>query len=127
MAAASTGSAPSTGPTVAMMMGWLPKSKELTCGSLPWGSSAWATAASTLSMVSFRSVPKSNWANTRESELDDVDCIVSRRGTLAMARSTGSVTWLATSSAPAPGSGVMTVTKGSWMSGMSSWRSWPHE
>ena len=35
--AASVGSAPSTGPTVATTMGWLLKSKELTCGTLPWG------------------------------------------------------------------------------------------
>jgi hypothetical protein len=74
-------------------------------------------------MVSLRSVPKSNWAKTSDSEFEDVDWNVSRRGTLAMARSTGSVTCEATSSAPAPGNGVMTVTKGSSMSGMSSWRS----
>ena len=78
-------------------------------------------------MVSLRSVPKSNWVKTSESEFDDVDCIVSSRGTLASARSIGSVTWVATSSAPAPGSAVMTVTKGSSMSGMSSCWSWPHE
>ena len=101
-------------------MGWLLKSKELTWGTLPWGRSSWPTACSTSVSVSFTSVPKSNSAKTSESELPDVDCTVCKRGMLAMAFSTGSVTCEATSSAPAPGNGVMTVTKGNSMSGSSS-------
>ena len=86
------------------MTGWLLKSNELTCGIDALGQlEPGRRARSTASMVSLRSVPKSNWAKTSESEFDDVDCIVSSRGTLARARSMGSVTWLATSSAPAPG------------------------
>ncbi len=125
--AASVGSAPSTGPMVATTMGWLLKSNELTCGSLPCGRSSWRTACSTSVSVSLRSVPKSNSAKTSDSELPDVDCTVCRRGTLEMACSTGTVTCSATSSAPAPGTGVMMVTKGNSISGSSSWRSWFQE
>ena len=55
--------------------------------------------------VSLMSVPNANWATTSDSELADVDGSASRRGTLLMACSMGTVTCGATSSAPAPGMG----------------------
>ncbi len=71
-------------------------------------------------VVALTSVPKENCVTTSEIEFEDVDCIVSSRGTPAMAFSTGLVTCCVTSDEPAPGYGVMTVITGKSMSGRSS-------
>ena len=72
------------------------------------------------------SVPNENWAMTRDSELAEVDWSASSRGTPESDRSIGLVTCSATSAAPAPGSGAITVMTGSSMSGSSSCWRLPH-
>ncbi len=112
---------------VAVTTGRSSMPKEFTMGSADSGSWMLSTARSTSDVASLTSVPKSNSANTSDIELDDVDWVPSSRGTLTRLRSMGSVTCAATSSAPAPGMGVMTMTKGSSISGMSSCFRFAHE
>ena len=127
MRAASTGSAPGAAPMVAVTTGSWSMLKDITMGSTSAGSVAEPSERSMSSTAVLGSVPKSNSAKIIDIEFDELDCVPSRLGTLIMARSSGSVTWAATVSAPAPGMGLMTITKGSWMSGMSSCLSVVHE
>ncbi len=54
-------------------------------------------------VVALTSVPNENWVTTSEIELDEVDWMVSSRGTPLMAFSIGFVTCSVTSDEPAPG------------------------
>ncbi len=65
-------------------------------------------------------MPNSNWATTIATELADDEERPSRRGTPATACSIGLLTCSATSAAPTPGYGAMTVMTGKSMSGSSS-------
>ena len=79
-----------------------------------------AIASSIAAVVALTSVPNENWATTSEIEFDEVDWMVSSRGTPLMAFSIGLVTCSVTSDEPAPGYGVTTVMTGKSMSGRSS-------
>ena len=103
-----------------MMTGEALMLSALTVGSTVCGRPAAWRLASIAARVSLTSVPKANWATTSDSEFADVDCSASSLGTPEMARSIGLVTCSATSAAPAPGSGAMTVMTGNSMSGSSS-------
>ena len=94
--------------------------RAVTCGLTVCGSPAFCRFCSMVARISFTSDPNENCATTSDSEFADVDCRPSRRGTPEMARSIGLVTCSATSAAPAPGSGAMTVMTGNSMSGRSS-------
>ena len=94
--------------------------RAATVGSTDGGRFAASTFCWISACVSFTFVPTANCAMTRASELADVDWTVTRRGTPEIACSMGLVTWSATSAAPAPGSGAITVMTGSSMSGRSS-------
>ncbi len=104
----------------AMITGVALMLRALTCGSTVCGSPAFCRFCSIVARISFTSEPNANCATTSPRELADVDCMPSRRGTPAIARSIGLVTCSATSAAPAPGSGAMTVMTGNSMSGSSS-------
>ena len=92
----------------------------VTDGSTVLGSPAFWRFCSIVARISLTSEPNWNWATTSDSEFADVDWSAWRRGTPEIARSMGFVTWSATSAAPAPGSGAMTVMTGNSMSGRSS-------
>ena len=104
----------------AMMTGEALMFRAVTWGVTEAGRPAFCRFCSMAARISFTSEPNENCATTRASELADVDCRPSRRGTPEMARSIGLVTCSATSAAPAPGSGAMTVMTGNSMSGSSS-------
>ena len=104
----------------AMMTGEELMLSALTVGSTVFGSPAFCRFCSICARISLTSEPNENCAMTSESELAEVDWSASRRGTPAIACSIGLVTWSATSAAPAPGSGAMTVITGNSMSGSSS-------
>ena len=70
--------------------------------------------------TSLTSVPNSNWATTIAIELADEDERAASRGIPEITRSIGFATCSATSAAPAPGSGAITVMTGKSMSGRSS-------
>ena len=94
-----------------------------TVGLTDGGRFAASMLCSISARVSLTSVPNENCAMTSAIELADVDWRASRRGAPEIARSIGLVTCSATSAAPAPGSGAITVITGSSMSGRSScWR-----
>ena len=85
------------------------------------------TFVSIVESVSLMFVPYENMATTSERLLTELESTVLRFDVLPMERSIGSVTCVETSWALAPGSGVMTTTIGSWMSGSSSCLSEDHE
>ena len=91
-----------------------------TSGSTPWGSDSPAIASSIALVASSMSVPYSNWAVTKPMEFADVERTWSMPATDRTARSIGSTTCVATSSAPAAGNGAMTVATGKATSGSSS-------
>ena len=110
----------------AMMTGdWLMLSAA-TVGSTDGGRFAAWMFCSMSARVSLISVPNENCATTSAIELADVDWRAWSRGAPEIARSIGLVTWSATSAAPAPGSGAITVITGSSMSGRSSCWRLPH-
>ncbi len=92
----------------------------VTCGDTAAGSPALCRFCSMAARISLTSDPNENCAMTRDSEFADVDWMPFRFGTPEMARSTGLVTCVATSAAPAPGSEEMTVMTGKSMLGSSS-------
>ena len=104
----------------AMMTGEALMLSAVTCGVTVWGRPAFWRFASIAARISLTSEPNANCATTRARELADVDCRLLRFGTPEIALSIGLVTWSATSLAPAPGSGAMTVMTGNSMSGRSS-------
>ena len=97
-----------------------------TVGSTDGGRFAAWMLCSISARVSLTSVPNENCAMTSAIELADVDWRASSRGAPEIARSIGLVTCSATSAAPAPGSGAITVITGSSMSGRSSCWRLPH-
>jgi hypothetical protein len=97
-----------------------------TVGVVVGGRFALAIASVTAAVVSFTFVPNENWVTTSEIEFDEVDWMISRRGTPLIAFSIGFVTCSVTSDEPAPGYGVTTVMTGKSMSGSSSCFRLPH-
>ncbi len=104
----------------AMITGEALMLSALTWGLTVLGRPASCRFCSIAARISFTSDPNENWATTRASELAEVDWSPSSRGTPEIARSIGLVTCSATSAAPAPGSGAMTVMTGNSISGSSS-------
>ena len=92
----------------------------VTCGSTFSGRPALRRLSVISASTSSTSVPNEKSATTRLTEFAEVDWSDSRRGTPETARSIGSATWSATSSAPAPGYGATIVMTGNSMSGRSS-------
>ncbi len=91
-----------------------------TCGVTLFGRPASWRFCSIVDRASLMSVPNSNCATTMAIELADEEERAVSRGTLATDRSIGLVTWFATSAAPTPGYGAITVMTGKSMSGSSS-------
>jgi hypothetical protein len=106
--------------TDAMMTGEALMLRAATCGETVCGRPAVCRFCSIVARASLTSVPNSNWATTIAMELAELDESAVSRGTLEMVRSIGFVTWLATSAAPTPGYGAITVMTGKSMSGSSS-------
>ena len=104
----------------AMMTGDELMLSAVTCGVTVDGRPAVWRFCSIAARISLTSEPNANWATTSDNELADVDWSASSRGTPEIACSMGFVTWFATSAAPAPGRGAMTVMTGNSMSGSSS-------
>ena len=74
-----------------------------TVGWADAGRLALAIASVMACVVALTSVPNENWVTTSEIELDEVDWMVSSRGTPLIAFSIGFVTCSVTSDEPAPG------------------------
>ena len=98
---------------------WL-KSKGVTAGSTPSGSSRPPTASSRSATAASTSVPYANCAMTNPIELAEVELTVSMPSIDCTAFSIGATTSSTTSSAAAPGYGAMIETIGNEIAGTSS-------